>query len=143
MYPGRQMRYAEPMKRTLLLISVISIFAGFSIAQDDAVYSSWMKSINPSMTAIRAGIASKDNPTVAAEATKLAATFEQVSGFWTQRKADDAVGFAKAARDAAKTLAAATDPDAQNAALATINAQCGACHRAHRDGGRGAPYVIK
>jgi cytochrome c556 len=131
------------MKRTLLLIAVISVFAGFSIAQDDAVYSSWMKSMNPSMTAIRAAIAAKDNPTVAAEANKLAATFEQVSGFWTQRKADDAIGFAKAARDAAKTLAAATDTDAQNAALATINAQCGSCHRAHRDGGRGAPYVIK
>lgn len=131
------------MKRTLLLISVLSIFAGFSVAQDDAVYSSWMKSINPSMTAIRSAIAAKDNPTVAAEANKLAGTFEQVSGFWTQRKADDAVGFAKAARDGARALAAATDPDAQNAALATINAQCGSCHRAHRDGGRGAPYVIK
>ena len=131
------------MKRTLLLISVISIFAGFSIAQDDAMYSIWMKSMNPSMTAIRAAIAAKDNPAVAAEANKLAATFDQVAGFWTQRKADDAVGFAKAARDAAKAVAAATDSDAQTAALATVNAQCGACHRAHREGGRGAPYVIK
>jgi hypothetical protein len=56
----------------------------------------------PSVMAINAAIAAKDNPTIAAEATKLPATFEQVIGFWTQRKTDDAIGFAKAARDAAK-----------------------------------------
>jgi mono/diheme cytochrome c family protein len=130
------------MKRTLLSISAIAVFAALCSAQDDAVYSSWMKSIQPSVGAIRTAIAAKDNPTVSAEATKLAATFEQVVGFWTQRKADDAIGFAKAARDAAKTLAAATDPDAQTAALATLNQQCGQCHMAHRGGGRGA-FVIK
>jgi mono/diheme cytochrome c family protein len=130
------------MKRTLLLIFVISVFAAVGSAQDDAVYSSWMKTMNPTVTAIRTAIAAKDNPTVAAEATKLAATFEQVVGFWTQRKADDAIGFAKAARDAAKTLAAATDSDAQTAALAAVQAQCGQCHMAHRAGGRGA-FTIK
>jgi mono/diheme cytochrome c family protein len=130
------------MNRTILLISVLSVFAGLSIAQDDAVYSGWMKTMNPSVMAINAAIAAKDNPTVAAEANKMAATFDQVAGFWTARKVDDAVGFAKAARDAAKTLAAATDPDAQTAALKTVQAQCGQCHMAHRGGGRGA-FVIK
>jgi hypothetical protein len=130
------------MKRTLLLISVMSVFAVVGSAQDDAVYASWMKTMQPSVMAINAAIAAKDNPTVAAEANKLAATFEQVVGFWTQRKADDAIAFAKTARDAAKTLAAATDPDAQTAALKTVQAQCGQCHMAHRGGGRGA-FVIK
>ena len=74
------------MKRTLLLIFAISVFAAVSSAQDDAVYSSWMKSMNPSVMAIRAAIAAKDNPTVKAEATKLSATFEQIVGFWKQRK---------------------------------------------------------
>jgi mono/diheme cytochrome c family protein len=130
------------MKRTLLLISVISVFAALCSAQDDATYSSWMKTMGPSTMAIRAAIAAKDNPTVAAEATKLAATFDQIAGFWTARKVDDAVGFSKAARDAAKAVAAATDSDAQTAALATVQQQCGQCHMAHRGGGRGA-YVIK
>jgi mono/diheme cytochrome c family protein len=130
------------MKRTLLFISVLSAFAGLSIAQDDAVYSSWMKTMNPSVMAITAAIAAKDNPTVAAEANKMAATFDQVAGFWTARKVDDAVGFAKAAGAGAKTLAAATDSDAQTAALKTVQAQCASCHMAHRGGGRGA-WVIK
>src|ERR1039458_3148684 len=112
------------MKRTLLLICVISVIAAVCSAQDDAVYSSWMKTMQPSVMAINAAITAKDNPTVAAEANKMAATFEQVVGFWTQRKADDAIGFAKAARDAAKTLASATDSDAQTAALLTVQAQC-------------------
>src|ERR1017187_8478712 len=88
------------MKRTLLLVFVISVFAAICSAQDDAVYSSWMKTMQPSVMAINAAIAAKDNPTVAAEANKMAATFEQVVGFWTQRKADDAIRFAKAAREA-------------------------------------------
>lgn len=130
------------MKRTLLLISSISVFATVCSAQDDAVYSSWMKTMPPSVMAINAAIAAKDNPAVTAEANKMAATFDQVAGFWTARKVDDAVAFAKTARDAAKTLASATDSEAQTAALKTVQAQCGQCHMAHRGGGRGA-FVIK
>jgi hypothetical protein len=139
--PNASSRFGNTMKIWKSL-GVLTIFAAFCSAQDDAVYSSWMKTMQPSVMAINAAIAAKDNPTVAAEATKMAATFEQVVGFWTQRKTDDAIGFAKAARDAAKALAAATDPDAQTAALRTVQAQCGQCHMAHRGGGRGA-FVIK
>jgi mono/diheme cytochrome c family protein len=130
------------MKRTLLVIFAISVFAALCSAQDDAAYSTWMKSVNPSMMAIRAAIAAKDNAAVATEANKLAATFDSVLSYWTAKKVDDAIGFATAARDGAKKVAAATDSYAQTAALATVNAQCGQCHMAHRGGGRGA-FVIK
>ena len=130
------------MKRTLLLISVFSVLAGFAIAQDDAAYATWMKTVNPSVKAIKTAITAKDNAAVATEANKLAATFDSILGYWTAKKVDDAIGFAKAARDGAKAVAAATDSDAQTAALATVSAQCGQCHAAHRAGGGGA-FTIK
>jgi len=102
-----------------------------------------MKAMNPSVMAIRAAITAKDNPSVAAEANKLAATFDQVAGFWTARKVDDAVALAKAARDAAKTLAAATDSDAQTAALRAMQGTCGQCHTAHREQTGPGQYKIK
>jgi mono/diheme cytochrome c family protein len=131
------------MKRTLLLISVISVFAALCSAQDDAAYTAAMKTVNPSVGAIRAAITAKDNAKVAEEANKLAGTFDTVIlAYWTSKKADDAIGFAKAARDDAKAIAAATDSDAQTAALRTLQGVCGQCHTAHRAGG-GGQFTIK
>src|SRR5580658_8208588 len=114
------------MKRTLLLISVISVFAALCSAQDDAAYTAAMKTVNPSVGAIRAAITAKDNAKVAEEANKLAGTFDTVIlAYWTSKKADDAIGFAKTARDDAKAIAAATDSDAQTAALRTLQGVCG------------------
>ena len=130
------------MKRTLLLISAITVFAALGSAQDDAAYAGWMKTLQPNVGAARAAITAKDNAAVAAAANKLADTFDQILNYWTAKKVDDAVTFSKTARDAAKTLAAATDSDAQTAALRTIQGQCGGCHTAHR-AGSGGSFTIK
>jgi hypothetical protein len=97
------------MKRTLLLISAITVFAALGSAQDDAAYAGWMKTLQPNVGAARAAITAKDNAAVAAAANKLADTFDQILNYWTAKKVDDAVTFSKTARDAAKTLAAAHD----------------------------------
>jgi hypothetical protein len=130
------------MKRTLLLISVVSIFAALCSAQDDAAYMAAMKAVNASNRPLRMAIMSKDVAAAAAEATKIATAFETVKAYWTAKKVDDAVKFATTAHDAAATIAAAKDSDAQSAALTTLSGTCNACHMVHR-GGTAPNFEIK
>jgi mono/diheme cytochrome c family protein len=130
------------MKRTLLLISVISVFAGLSIAQDDAAYSAAMKSVNASNRPLRTAIMGKDVAAASAEATKMVAAFDTVLAYWKAKNVDDAIKFATTAHDAAKTIADAKDADAQAAAMTTLSGTCGGCHMAHRAGSGGA-FTIK
>lgn len=95
-------------------------------AQDDQAYQEWMRSMFPSIGAIRGA---PDNAAAAAAATKLAATFDQVAGYWRSKQSPDALGFAEAARDAARAIAAGGD---RTANLRKIQAQCTGCHMTHR-----------
>lgn len=134
------------MKRTLLLISVVTVFAALLGAQDDAAYVTAMKSVaasaNGRMAPLRVAVMNKDVAAAAAEATKVAAGFDTIVAYWTAKKADDAIKFATTARDAAKAIASAKDADAQAASLTTLTMQCGQCHMAHR-GGTPPDFVIK
>ncbi len=131
------------MKRTLFLISVITVFAAVCSAQDDAAYSGWMKAINTSMRPLGAAVQAKDTAAATTEANKVAAAFTDVAAYWTAKKTDDAIKLATTARDAAKTLAAATDADAQAAALTTLRGTCMACHSAHRESVGPGQFKIK
>jgi len=68
----------------------------YGVAQDDAQYQTWMKSVPPTVAAIRNAA---DNAAAAGDATKLADTFDKVAVFWKAKNADDAVKFAETARD--------------------------------------------
>ncbi len=99
------------MHKPFTLIAVLATFGVIGVAQDEAQYQTWMKSIPPTMTAIRNA---PDNAAAAADATKLADTFDHVATFWKARNAEDAVKFAETARDAAKAIAAGTGDKAAN-----------------------------
>jgi hypothetical protein len=101
-----------------------------------------MKTVNPSMRAIGGAITAKDNATVAAEGKKLVDAFTTINAYWTAKKTDDAVKLSADAKDAAGKLAAATDSDAQTAAVASLRATCTPCHMAHR-GGMPPAFQIK
>src|SRR5580700_7764722 len=94
------------MHKPCILIATLAIFGVHGIAQDDAQYQTWMKSVPPTVAAIRSAA---DNAAAAGDATKLADTFDKVSVFWKARSADDAVKFAETARDAAKAIVAGGD----------------------------------
>lgn len=118
------------MFRSLLLVSAALAALPGAYAQDDASrYQAWMKSLQPSIVAIRGAA---DNAAAAPDATKLADTFDKVAAFWKERHADDAVTLAETARDAAKAIASGSGDKA--ASLRKIQGTCGACHSAHRDG---------
>jgi hypothetical protein len=117
------------MRKTLSAISTLLVFSFAAGAQDDAQYQTWMKSVQPSMRAIRGAA---DNAAAAPDANKLADTFDKVAAFWKARKADDAVKLSETGRDAAKAIASGSGDKAAN--LQTIQGTCGACHMAHREG---------
>jgi hypothetical protein len=120
------MIHTVPIRKSLLIVAALAGLSLTALGQDEAQYKDWMKSVPPMVTAVRNAT---DND--AADATKLAETFDKMAGFWKAKSAADAVGFAETARDAAKAIASGGDKAAN---LQKIQGQCGGCHRAHRDG---------
>jgi hypothetical protein len=125
------------MHKTCILIVMLAALGVLGVAQDDAQYQTWMKSVPPTVGAIRSAA---DNAAAAGDATKLADTFDKVAAFWKARSADDAVKFAETARDAAKAIVAGSGEKAAN--LQKIQSTCGGCHSAHR-GGSAPNFTIK
>ena len=125
------------MYKTLLAIATLAVFTAAAFPQDDAEYQTWMKSVSPSVRAIRNA---SDDAAAKPEATKLAETFDKVAGFWKAKHVDDAVKFAETARDAAKDIASGTGDKAAN--LQKIQGTCQGCHSAHR-GGQPPNFTIK
>jgi hypothetical protein len=120
------------MRKAFLFVGLPSLFAAALTAQIDSQYQGWMRSMFPSIAAIDKAA---DNAAAADAATKLAGTFDQVAAYWKPKQSPDAVGFAEAARDAARAIAAGGGDKAAN--LRKIEAQCQGCHMAHR--GEGDP----
>jgi hypothetical protein len=117
------------MRQASILIVVLPVLGVLGMAQDDTQYQTWMKSVPPSVAAIRNAA---DNAAAAEAAAKLADTFDKVAAFWMARHAEDAMKFAETARDAAKAIASGTGDKAAN--LQKLQGACGGCHSAHREG---------
>ena len=131
------------MKRTLFLITLVSVFAALLSAQDDAAYTAAMKTVNPAVRAVNPAITAKDNAAVNAAGKTLLTAFTTINAYWTAKKADDAIGFSATAKTAASTLATSTDADAQAAALKSLQGVCGQCHSAHRVSAGPGQFPIK
>ncbi len=115
------------MPRIFLAALIFPVAVAAQVAPVDPQYQAWMKSMQPSLMAIRNA---PNNAAMAEAANKLADTFDHVAMYWKAKQTADAVGFAEAARDAAKAIAAGTGDKLAN--LDKIEQQCGACHAAHR-----------
>ena len=115
------------MRRNLLTAGILIFLSSAASAQMDPQYQGWMKSMQPSLTAIRNAA---DNAALAEAANKMADTFDQVAKYWKAKQTADAVGFAEAARDAAKAIASGAGDKTAN--LQKIQDQCAGCHAVHR-----------
>lgn len=130
MFPlARRLVYTLSMRKPAILIMMLPILGALAMAQDEAEFKMWMKSIPPTMGAIRNAT---DNAAAAEPAMKLADTFSMVVTFWKARNADDAVQFAQTAEDASKAIASGSGDKAAN--LMKLQGTCGGCHAAHRAG---------
>jgi cytochrome c556 len=123
------------MLRASLFAIASALFAIGLFAQDDlAQYQEHMKAAAKSSGAIRKAIASGDAAAAKTEATNTATAFDWIAKFWEGKGKTDAVGFAKAASEAAKAVAAASTPEDMTAAAGKINPNCQGCHAVYRAG---------
>ena len=126
------------MRKFIFLLTIPVTFVALAIAQlNDDEYKTQMQSIGANVTAVRDAT---DAAAAAPAAKNLVETFTKVAAYWKAKNAPDAVTFAETARDAAKAIADGQGDKAAN--LMTLQQQCGACHMAHRAGGRGN-FTIK
>ena len=133
-----------PKMYVLAAVSALLVVAA-AVAQSEGEYQSWMKTIGATVRDLNKNIAAKDGAAAASDAEKLEATFKEVEAFWKQRGAEDAVTFATNAQtDAAAVAKAASSDNMEDAAaqVKKLQANCGGCHRAHREGSAGA-FKIK
>lgn len=122
----------------MFLLSIAVAFTAMAIAQiTDDQYKTEMQSIAANVTAVRDAA---DTAAAAPAAKNLEETFTKVAAYWKAKNAPDAVTFSDNARDAAKAIADGVGDKAAN--LMKLQQQCGACHMAHRGGGRGN-FTIK
>ena len=121
-----------------MLASVVALLlASIVLAQSDSDYQGWMKMNGANMGSLGKNMQAKNGAGAAADAEKLQATLKQVEAYWQQKNVPDAVAFAQKGQTAAAAVAKAAssgDMDAAAADLKNVQAACGGCHMAHREG---------
>ena len=126
------------MYRTIVLALVMVVFGLSGIANErpTAEYQNVMKSNIATNGALRMHIMNKDYDGVAADAAKVKDNFAMIEAFWTAKKVDDAIAFAKAGAKGGADLeiaAKAKSDDGIAAANEAVTGTCRGCHMAHRE----------
>ena len=128
------------MYRTLTLsaLAVAFVFGAAVMANEKPTpeFQTVMKSNGSVGQALKTHTSAKDYDAIAADAATLKANYTKIEAFWTQKKVDDAIAFAKTGLKGATDLEAAAKAK-DDAAIATTSAAitgtCGGCHTAHRE----------
>jgi hypothetical protein len=117
----------------LAAAGVITVMAG---EKPPEAHVKLMKEANAAGAALRGHVQAKDYDGIAADAATLKPLFADIEKFWTERKAEDAVGFAKTGVKGVAdldTAAKAKSEDGVAAAARAVNGTCTGCHAAHRE----------
>lgn len=134
------------MKRVALLAACLMALAVGVLAQDEAEFQTWMKTIGATSGSLRKNVAAKDGAAAAADAKKLQETFAKVHSYWEKKNVSDATQFAMEARDGFGEVAAQASAGKFDDAAATLkktSATCGGCHMAHREKAPDGSWKIK
>jgi cytochrome c556 len=121
---------------TTLAIAGLGVVTLLAAEKPPETYVKLMKDTNAAAQALRGHVQAKDYDAIASDAASLRKLFADAETFWTARKADDAVGFAKTGAKAAADLEAAAktkNDDAVATAARAVNGTCMGCHTAHRE----------
>jgi hypothetical protein len=119
-----------------LAIAAAAVLTVMAAEKPPEAHVKLMKDTNTAAAALRGHVQAKDYDAIAADAASLKTQFADIEKFWTARKADDAIGFAKAgAKGAAdlETAAKAKNEEGVAAAARAVNGTCMGCHAAHRE----------
>jgi hypothetical protein len=132
------------MSRRFLLFTIATaaiVAVATAFAQQHRPYNQLMKDVGTTFASLKKNLDSNSVAAAAADAAKLEGLFTETESFWAPLDTQDAVKFAKAARDAASavgTSAKSNDMKAAQASYTAIQKNCANCHFAHReDTGKG------
>lgn len=134
------------MKRILLFTAGLTALAVAVLAQGEADYQTWMKTVGATSGSLRKNLTAKDAAAASADARKLQDVFAKVHDYWHAKNVDDAMMAAANAsagfRDVADLASAGKFAEA-SAAVQKTSATCGACHAAHREKAADGSWKIK
>ena len=137
---------SSSLKRILLFAAGVTVFAVALLAQDEADYQKWMKTVGTTSGSLRKNLDAKNGEAASADARKLQEVFDQVHDFWHKKNVDDAMKLAMDARDRFGEVAGQASAGKFDEASATFKkatADCGACHTAHREKAADGSWKIK
>src|SRR5262245_31400291 len=128
-----------------IMIAAGILAVGTAFAQQHRPYNEIMKDVAVTFASLKKNLDSNSAAAAVADAAKLEGLFTETEAFWAPLDTQDAVKFAKGARDAASavgTAAKGNDMKAAQASYSAIQKNCGNCHRAHRED-TGKRYLIR
>ena len=134
------------MKRMMLVTTCLMALSITVIAQDEAEYQKWMKTVGATSGSLRKNLAAKDGEAAAADAKKLQGVFDEVHEYWHKKNVDDAMKFAMDARDGFRDVAEQASAGKFEDASATLkkaSANCAGCHNAHREKNADGSWKMK
>ena len=131
----------------ILVVSLATlVLASSGLAQDEAEFAKWMKSIAGTMGSMRKHFEAKEAPDAAKDAEKVSSLFKDVEAYYAKSNTEDAVKFAHNAQLAAnETAEAAKSGDLEKAGVSAkaIGGTCMPCHSAHREKDAEGHYKMK
>jgi cytochrome c556 len=127
----------------LLTIATVGVIL---VAQEDTDLQAVMKSNGATMGSLNKKLAAKDSAGASSDALKLEANLKLAENFFAKRGTSDASNFAAEGQMAAAAVAksaTAGDFGQAGAELKKVQAACGGCHMAHREGTPQTGFKIK
>jgi len=129
------------MNRKLFFIAIViaAVIAGATVyAQQPPhrLYNAIMKDVAATFPSLKKNLDANNGAAAVEDAAKLEKFFSETETFWAPLGAQDAIGFAKRARETAAaigTAAKANDMKTATASYAVLQRTCGNCHSAHRE----------
>lgn len=123
------------MVAAIVLLTVSGFIAIASEKPPDS-YVKNMKETNQAAAELRKSVDAKDYAAIAKQAATIKTLFDNTLSFWQERKADDAIGFAKDGAKAAADLEAAAkakNDEGMASASKAVQGICKSCHDVHRE----------
>lgn len=121
---------------SMLAMTAVAALTVMAAEKPPEAHVKLMKDTNTAAGALRGHVQAKDYDAIAADAATLKTMFADIEKFWTARKTDDAIGFAKAGAKGAidlETAAKAKNEEGVASAARAVNGTCMGCHTAHRE----------
>src|SRR6516162_5981745 len=121
----------------IVSVAIGAICAGITVsAQQHRPYNEIMKDVGATFASLKKNLDENSGTPAADDAAKLERLFTDTEAFWAPLDTQDAVNFAKRARDAAAAVGAAAKGNNMKAAqtsYSVIQKSCANCHFAHRE----------